>query len=146
MANKMRFTEEMIKQVPSLREIGYYYNIDSSVGMGAPNKRDDVLLIQFMLNIWARSPLSIFNQPDYGELKQDGAFGLTTQAVLVLYQYHRSGFIYRVTGRVEPITSQQVGPSTLTVLNMEIWQYQPVVYKDFASARGFPQELRQALK
>ena len=106
MASKMRFTEEMLKQNSNLLKFGHFYNIDSTVGENATNKRDDVMLIQFMLNTWMHSAISGFARSDgfveIGEIPQDGKFDLTTLAFLIVFQMHRTGFI-DVTGRMEPM-------------------------------------------
>ena len=55
MAEKMRFTEAMLKRNPNLSKFSHYYNIEKAVGSGCPNNRKDVLLIQFMLKTWVNT-------------------------------------------------------------------------------------------
>ncbi len=150
MASKLRFTEDMLKRNPMLAKFGHYYTIDSTVGVNGANKPDDVTLLQFMLNTWMNSSAAPFLTADgplpMTEIPQDGKFDLMTLAYLVLFQMHRTGFL-DITGRADPLTPQNMnfGPLTMTVLNGDLWDSMPLLYKDFTTAKNFPPSLRRAL-
>lgn len=71
-------------------ELPFFYNVDMAVGKNAPNKRDDVMLVQYCLkHIWANptafeSPLP---PPASGEMKVDGLCGPTTRKWIIEFQF-----------------------------------------------------------
>jgi len=49
------------------------YTIDGAVGVGCPNKRDDVLLVQFFLKVISEGPAAgRYRPPNKGPITCDG--------------------------------------------------------------------------
>jgi hypothetical protein len=80
-----------------------FYNLDQPVGLGAPNQRTDVLLVQFFLR-------ELFDHPDLradkppGDIAVDGHFGPVTATWISCYQKQlkAKGFSVVTDGRVDP--------------------------------------------
>src|SRR4029077_5730134 len=53
MAFKQGIPQNWIKRQPNGAKLPHIYNLDDAVGLNCPNKRLDVMLIQFMLLAWA---------------------------------------------------------------------------------------------
>jgi hypothetical protein len=147
MAEKMRFTAAMLKQNPNLSKFSHYYNIEKAVGSNSPNKRNDVLLIQFMLRIWVKTKES--GLADYYDsyVPQHGTFDFTTLSFLLLFQMRHSS-AGKVNARFDPLTLQKMDAvnSFLAALNLSIWDQKLDMFKDFAAVPGIPGELIPLLK
>jgi hypothetical protein len=82
------------------------YNIDQAVGPGAPNRRTDVMLVQFFLR-------EIYAHPDFvavkppGTMQVDGLFGSTTATWIDAWQklLKTRGKPVIADGRVDPVSS-----------------------------------------
>lgn len=90
-----------IKEIP-------FYNVDQAVGQNAPNRRTDVLLVQFFLR-------ELFNHPvlkpvkPAGEIVVNGICDDTTKAWILDFQrqHKQRGFRIQTDGRVDHATGQQ---------------------------------------
>jgi hypothetical protein len=63
-----------------------FYNLESNVGYGCPNKRTDVLLVQFFLREILNQADSLAARPPGKDLSVDGLFGSQTEAWIRAYQ------------------------------------------------------------
>ena len=109
-----------------------FMKIGHSVGKGGSNRHDDVLLIQFLLNVAHLDTPNTFSLP--GLLSMDGICGPKTLAAILDYQTSKSnnGFpLFKVDGLVSAtnqagfIGPQSVGFSTLYSLNWDFIQAAP---------------------
>jgi hypothetical protein len=53
MAYKQSIPESWKRQKPNIAKFPHIYNLDAAVGLNCPNRRLDVMLIQYMLQVWA---------------------------------------------------------------------------------------------
>lgn len=86
------------------------FTVDSPVGLGCPNKREDALLVQHLLRVaWEDAPASKgFRPPGEKEpLKVDGMWGPTSQRFLKFFQEEakRRGANVLTDQRVDPAAS-----------------------------------------
>ena len=88
--------------------------VDQAVGRGAPNKTDDVFLVQFFLRV-ASQPgggKTGFQPPGEDPLVIDGIFGNHTQTYISFYQQEvnrREGTkLVETDGRIDPIVPGQL--------------------------------------
>lgn len=105
-----------IKLIP--RDNGFMrcvFFVDAAVGPGRPNRRDDVLLVQFFLRaMWTREnrpgDKQTMGVPGKPPLAVDGRFGPDTQAAIKRFQdlYHEGKLSDGVVDVVPP--GQSVGP------------------------------------
>lgn len=102
------------------------YTVESAVGIGAANKREDVLLVQFFLRI-AMEERKIFGREDRflppGEkpISIDGRFGRQTAAYIKFFQDETSklsGFPGRGDSRVDPFAGVFRGVNTGKLLTI----------------------------
>jgi hypothetical protein len=138
---------------------------DEAVGRGCPNRRDDVLLIQFMLGMLA----AINSRFEFGEvdfaptgfprtLKMDGICGPHTIASIKNFQ--RMGSLKKqgtalamiMDGIVNPVRAGQpwtpLGSNVLTIVRMNHEYYQmmgPGSLTDVGALVNMPKELRYKL-
>jgi hypothetical protein len=127
------------------------YSIDHSVGPGAANKREDVLLVQHLLRLaWQTVPASQgFRPPGEKEpLKADGIHGPTTQRFIKFFQEEakRRGAAVAQDGRIDPAITGASRSSlsqtmyTILALNSARNSRAPQ-QNDIAADPGFPTEL-----
>ena len=68
------------------------HTIDQAVGNGCPNRRDDVLLVQFFLKVVSEGPDQNDLTPDgFGPMHIDGLWGPISQAYLNQYIQVKKG-------------------------------------------------------
>ena len=132
------------------------YLNDAAVGPGSPNRREDVLLIQFFLNaLWGTSPDKKTVIGSGAAPVIDGVCGNVTNGAIVTFQRWyweqppRGGF---TDGRVEPLpVGQQLGPLhslpyTIIGLNANFGlAFSPDRHSRLGKEPKFPAELRRKL-
>lgn len=132
------------------------YLVDASVGRGSPNRRDDVFLVQFLINaMWNKltDKVTTFGGPGSGP-DVDGVCGTQTIGAIEAFQkwYWQTkpgGFI---DGRIDPMPPGQPfgpvhhNPYAIIGLNAN-FAIMAGPDRHFALAKepGFPSELRQKL-
>lgn len=129
---------------------GNYYNVNYAVGNKSPNKRDDVLLVQWMLHrVYIDNPL--FFAPDGGDIAIDGWIGKQTINWITAFQkdIRRLGNPCAVDGRVDSARKSEgavsKAPYTMLWLNGALLQANPTVFSDPSSDPDMPTELLSAL-
>src|SRR5689334_9053955 len=80
----------------------HIFNTDYPVGPGCPNRRDDVLLVQYMLAIWLQHQPRVPPQIR-APMKMDGYWGEITKSFLKAFE-ERYPTLVLPDGRVDPIT------------------------------------------
>src|SRR5262245_36479658 len=80
--------------------LGFIYNVDQPVGLGCPNRTDDVLLVQVLLKRFFELQASA--RPPGPPLVVNGCFDPTTFYWVVHLQYIVSSAGLTVDGRVDP--------------------------------------------
>jgi hypothetical protein len=130
------------------------YAVEQAVGVGCPNSRADVLLVQHLLAIaWIEIPTSKGFRPP-GEttpLKVDGIFGPTTARFIKFFQEEawRRGANCAQDSRVDPVvTGKSTGSIsdtfyTILAVNAARYNRQAGNMNDISLDSGFPAELRK---
>ena len=80
--------EEKYGSRPFVRYVlyGIAYTVDQAVGKACPNRRDDVLLVQFFLKVVSEGPeQSDFTPDGFAPMNIDGLWGPISQAFLNQY-------------------------------------------------------------
>jgi hypothetical protein len=68
-------------------EMRVFYDVEAAVGRGAPNKRDDLLLVQFFLRVAMENADSPgYMPPGQTQIDIDGHYGPQTQAYIDFFQ------------------------------------------------------------
>jgi hypothetical protein len=129
---------------------GSYYNVNFAVGIRAPNKRDDALLVQWLLrHVYADHPL--LTAPETKPLKIDGWIGAQTIRWIKTFQadMRRAGRACALDGRVDsarqPAGTVNKLPYTILWLNAIFQAANPAVYADPGSDPQAPLELLTTL-
>jgi hypothetical protein len=134
------------------------YTNDQAVGNGCPNRRDDVLLVQFFLKVISDGPgKGDFTPTGRGPLSIDGLWGPISQAFL--NQYIAVNSAENPTspltrdGRVDPVVNGRVSGSrsghvyTILALNNTYKNVRgPAALQDITIDSLFPQELRPSIQ
>ena len=130
---------------------GNYYNVNYAVGNQAPNMRDDVLLVQWMLHrVFTDHPL--FIPPEAKRLAIDGWIGPQTIKWIKAFQatIRRNGRPCAFDGRVDSARksagSISKSPYTVLWLNSALRSANPTVFEDPGSDPDMPTELMAALQ
>lgn len=128
-----------------------YYALNHAVGDRSPNRRDDILLVQWLLHrVYADHPL--FTAPPPGDITVDGLVGPQTVAWIAAFQADvcRLGLSCTVDGRVDAAPKATVGdsrtPYTILWLNAALRAANPATFEDPASDPDLPPELISALQ
>lgn len=92
-----------------------FYNIDSAVGPGCPNKRTDVMLVQFFLRQIYGHPTKK-NKPAGSPIEVNGIFDSTTAAWIKHYQNDMKGQGKPIfpDGRIDRANGAQFSVSSVT--------------------------------
>jgi hypothetical protein len=127
-----------------------FYNVNFAVGVKAPNKRDDVFLVQWMLHrVYADTPS--LQAPPPGDIDIDGWIGRQTVQWILAFQrdVRRFGNACAINGRVDSARQAQgsisKAPYTILWLNSAFLAANSTVYTNPASDTSCPQELLNAL-
>lgn len=129
----------------------FFYNVHNSVGLGSPNRRDDVLLVQYLLHTIYDRP-GRPNSPTGGPLRVDGICGPTTDNYIRFFQQslNARGIQAPIDGRVDRARGNLVGPRTssqyiITLINFAFRNIRPDDYRNLPEAWDVPGELAMAL-
>ena len=134
------------------------YTIDQAVGNSCPNRRDDVLLVQFFLKVISEGPQkSAFTPPGREPMKTDGIWGPASQAYLnqfiAVNSSQNPGSPLTQDGRVDPVVGGRITGSrtgnvyTILALNTSYKNVRGLAaLEDITTDPVFPQELRPSLK
>ena len=148
MAYKQRVPESWVRADKSMGGWGHFYNLDQAVGMNAPNKRTDVLLVQFLLRTNLDGDPSAKGFP---ALSVDGVFGLATlHWILNMQLKHANGNPAAIVdGKVHPARDLFNRHGTdfyhLLLLNNGLRLRAPDTFKDLAAAAACPAALAAAV-
>ena len=130
MAYKQKIPEAWKRIKPNVGKFPHIYNLDAPVGHNGANRRLDVMLIQYLLQVWALNyepGVSHLTRPKLKALRLDplpmnGAYDNQTLAWIFYYQlanFHDKGLY---TGKVTPAASDGSsldGRHTLMLLNLQ---------------------------
>lgn len=140
-----------VMQLKNAGNVSLAYTVDSAVGIGCPNQRPEVLLVQHLLRLaWQNTPTSKgFRPPGEAEpLKVDGIYGPTTQRFIKFFQEEavRRGATCLKDGKVEPVVSGgsqgSISHAYYTILAMNAARNSRCpLQADISADPGFPVEL-----
>jgi hypothetical protein len=130
-----------------------FFNVDQAVGSSASNRRDDVLLVQYLL-------LKIYNHPSTrssrpkGEMKTDGAFGPISRNWILKFQLDVGAAMgpgnIVFDARVDPAKGLEstISKTPYTVLHLSraFERRYPEFYEQPARDPELPVELRDRLE
>jgi hypothetical protein len=129
---------------------GNYYNVNYAVGYNAPNKRDDVLLVQWMLHrVFTDHPR--FVRPEPRDLAIDGWIGPQTIKWIKAFQatIRKNGRPCAFDGRVDSARKSEgsisKAPYTILWMNSNFEVANPDVFFEPSSDPDCPTELLNAL-
>jgi hypothetical protein len=140
----------------SADETFLFYNLDAAVGKGCANRRDDVLLVQYLLKASSNVPGTIRIEVRGIDQSPPGVWGNFDDALLKAEQsdwIERGKSIWQ-DGRVDPVPPQQqslrtpVHQAQYTILTLNaIYQHvRPTDYTRMAQATDCPAELAQRIR
>jgi len=122
----------------------YFYNVDEAVGSRAPNRRQDVLLVQYFLKIIFDNPIAF--QPRLPTLPGppltvDGISGpITLRAIKTFQELCKAkGMLIATDGRVDK------AESTILFLNKAYRKVRPNDFRNIANAADCPRDLASAV-
>jgi len=155
MAFKQRIPQEWIKQRPNLAKLTHLYNLDEAVGLNCPNKRLDVMLLQFLLLHWSKKILQL-KSPWYGFniLPINGVFDNRLLAWIFGFQVMQWEMeLPAISGKAIPIRgmAELNGRNVIADLNLHLMvirdeKFGGRLWEDITSEPGIPLELAQAVK
>ena len=129
------------------------YTVEQAVGVGCPNARADVLLVQHLLAIaWIEIPTSKGFRPpgETNPLTVDGFFGSVTARFIKFFQEEarRRGANCAQDNRVDPVAEGKprgtITGTFYTILALNAARYRRVPnMNDICVDPGFPAELRK---
>lgn len=139
-----------------------FYNLDAAVGMGAPNKGSDVLLVQYLLKEGCKAPFLAEVQEGAGYTQQsmditgvwDNYWNGYLGNYLLTLKNRGKHVVYqpRANHRVDPVVGGQPrGPIhhmqyTILYLNLGYQSLRPKDFPRMAEVGDCPGELRPLLK
>lgn len=128
-----------------------FYNVDAPVGSGQANRKDDVALVQYFLNVAWRGHKRIPELADSDpspDIATDGIFGPLTEKKLTLYQLKMDkaspGFLpgTNADGIVHPVKSfvltRRGIHMTMTSLNVHFQKLRPGDFLQLGVAADLP--------
>jgi hypothetical protein len=132
-------------------------SVDQPVGPGCPNKRTDVLLVQFMLKVADESPQNTnwWRTKRGRGVKIDGVFGEHTQSVISQVQEQYPDKRYRLArdSRIDPVSNgSYFGARTgvlMTMVVLNVIYMQGAVTDDITTMPHhgwWPKELTQLMQ
>jgi len=143
--------------------VPFYYDVDMAVGPNAPNRQDDVMLVQYFLReVYRHARTLQISRPAGRDMTVDGRFGRTTALWITDFQreIRSQGFPVRVDGRVDPsrgFTSNGnggYGPILSSIsqtiyiilfLNAKFREVHPSAFANIALEQDCPPELGNAV-
>jgi hypothetical protein len=137
------------RDISDIEGIPTFYNLTMAVGDGAPNKRDDVMLVQFLLSEvhkGATAFVPAIPKPT-GELKVDGIYGPVTRRFLLNFQtqVQKMGIAIAADGRADKVVRGVISSISRTIytvffLNIKVAQVRPD-FQDLHLSSDVPDEL-----
>ena len=136
-------------EVTSSGGVPFFCNVSAGVGQGQPNRRDDVMLVQWLLHQYFSNAPKV-PPPPGPMIKIDGLFGRQTGAYIQQFQtggkangynIKPDGVISRASGFIGGAGSQY----TITHLNNAAHGQRPNLDRKFWAAPDFPSEVQRAL-
>ena len=135
---------------------GHFFNVTMAVGPGAANRRDDVMLVQYLLKRIYDHPERFdppIHRPSGQDMTINGHFGRTTATWITHFQREvssRGGAPIRADGRVDKSDSGGVSSISRTVytivlLNKGFQLVDPIAFNDPVTDNECPVELLRAL-
>jgi len=93
-----------------------FYNVDDAVGPGCPNKRTDIMLVQFFLHEIYNHPSQKQNRPPGADIEISGDFDATTAQWILHFQNQvkRIGRAIFADGRVDHAKGEQYTRSSIS--------------------------------
>jgi hypothetical protein len=130
-----------------------FYNVDGAVGRGALNKRDDVLLVQYFLQVAFDEIPPFQAEPFPGDLEVTGTPDQDTFDAILHFQkvMKKRGSTIATDGRIDPPSGEDVRGSishtqyTIIFLNQAYEKARPDQWPHVAKASDCPGELRPLL-
>lgn len=132
------------QEVRDFMEVNHFYNLNSSVGYGCANKRSDVLLVQYFLNVQNKAWDWIFGK----QIAVDGDFGGETWRAIKTFQ---NNIGYNGAGTVSTVRSNRyTSPKTNTFytiiyLNDSVKHELSTYWTDLRRDPLLPHEIRVSL-
>jgi hypothetical protein len=130
------------------------YNVTMAVGPNAANRRDDVMLVQYMLKrIYERPKYSNFTlSPQQGTMIVDGLFGPTTARWIRHFQtdVRIAGGNILVDGRIDSDTESGISTIseteyTIAFINYAFRSHYPEIHAKMPTHPDVPAEVKAAL-
>ncbi|MGB6941963.1 MAG: hypothetical protein WBE37_06190 [Bryobacteraceae bacterium] len=166
MAYKQKIPQAWKNIHPNVAKLPFIYNLDDAVGIGSPNKRLDVMMVQVFLQrwdtifFWTGSRDVVIQRPAYrpeGALPPNGAFDNRTLAWIFWYQLYTFGGLNQaslISGKVTPAAadgSSLLGIHTLLYLEGQMLDEDSGELKrnwffDLSTDPNVPRDLVDALK
>ncbi len=125
MAYSMAIPAQWIKTNPNTAKLSPFYNLDSTVGFNGVNRQDDVLLVQWLLNIWGGAWYSgktgVTNLESFIPT-MNGILDGVTVTWIMMYQMTKRSYLPKPDGVVKPVSAalSPASPNTLMLLNGEL--------------------------
>jgi hypothetical protein len=134
-----------------------FYNVDAAVGKNCPNRRPDVLLVQYLLNECCKSPnfsyirISVMDDEKYMTVSGTWESHWNTYLANFANQLKHSGRTVVQDGRVDPVAVLPRGPIhhhqyLMLYLNLGYALLRPKDFPRMAEVADCPVELRPLLK
>ena len=132
-----------------------FYNVNTAVGKGAPNRRDDVLLVQYFLREIFKGVSAFKGDPfPGGALAVDGRSGPQTVAAIRHFQKvaQKRKIATAQDGRVDPPVGERFYGSisqtqyTIVTMNAAFKKARPQNWPRVSKASDCPGELRPRLR
>jgi hypothetical protein len=132
------------------------YNVHAAVGPGAPNRTDDVKLVQYFLRESFKGTPAFQREPFSGVVVVDGRPGPVTFAAILHFQKVTkklgNGQAIATDGRIDPPVGEQTRGSisgtkyTIIFLNQSYKRARPQDWPRVSQAGDCPGELRMLLQ
>src|SRR4051794_13679421 len=131
-----------------------FYNLDHSVGKGGANRRDDVLLVQYLLKTSANIPGKFSATVGGGTPQVAGVWGQFDELLLGMVQraWAELGTATWQDSRIDPVPRQASrtplhhAQYKILTLNVIYQSVRPVDYPKIADATDCPQDLKPLIK
>jgi hypothetical protein len=159
-AYTMKIPDQWIKTSPNTAKLAPIYNIDADVGFNCPNRPDDVLLVQWLINVWggpwyfgkaddgfgrAYTNTSSITGLEFFLPKMTGRFDGVTVTWIMMFQMIKSKYSSKHDGKMSPVllSTSPARPNEILLLNADQKWY---LSKNIVLAANPPAALRPALQ
>ena len=131
-----------------------FYNLDAAVGTNAPNRKDDVMLVQYLLKSTSTLGFPQIFKWNLLNYAISGVWDRNWQGLLSAYVDAETGIGNKMVadGRIDPVVNGRItGPVhnlqyTIVVLNLRFSMVRTADYARLAELADCPTELRIPLK